>query len=146
MIPTRSSTARDIARELIDQEVAGADEPAAVGAALQRVWTRMAENLRRAVGDDGYNALLARALTRTQTEHPVLLDIRRVGKSDIYLDGVAESVTTRGAAPVRAAIEAILAAIADVLTGLIGADMVLNLLTDRRSQDAVISQRQGQGQ
>ena len=138
MTGTRSSTPREIARELVAQEIAGADEPAAVGAALQRVCTRVADNLRRAVGDDGYNALMARALMRTQADHPVLLDIRRVGKSDIYLDGVVQSVNTRGAAPVRAAIEAIIAAIADVLAGLIGADMVLNLLTDRRSQDRAV--------
>ena|ERR1700733_13523896 len=131
MTDTRSS-ARAIARDLVAHELNGADGPASAGAALQRLCSRVAENLRRSVGDDGYNALVARALARTQAEHPALVDIRRLGKTDIYLDGVAASIDAHGVPAVRAAIEAILAAIADVLTGLIGADMVFNLLTDDR--------------
>jgi hypothetical protein len=128
MTGMQPSTAREIARQLLAREAAGADEPAAIAAAMQRVCTRTSENLRRSVGDDGYNALLARALARAQTEHPVVTAIRRVGDADISLDGVITSVDAHGLPAVTAAVESLLAAVVDVLSGLIGADMVMNLL------------------
>ena len=128
MTNARSSTAGEIARRLVMHETAGTDETAATAAAMQRLCTRISENLRRSVGDDGYNALLARALMRTQPEHPALLDIRRLGDSDIFLDGVVASVDLHGLPAVTAALESLLATLVEVLSGLIGADLVMNLL------------------
>jgi hypothetical protein len=122
------SAARDMARQLLDRATKGTDQPDAVGAAIQRLCTRVSDNLRQSVGDDGYNALVARVLRRTEPEHPVLTDIRRVGDSSIYLDRVSAGVESHGVAEVQAAIESLLATLIDVLAGLIGADMVLNLL------------------
>jgi hypothetical protein len=128
MTNARSSTAGELARRLLAREIAGNGERAAIAAAMQRLCTRVSENLRRSVGDDGYNALLARALMRTQPEHPALLDIRRLGENDIFLDGVVASVEIHGVPAVTAALESLLATLVDVLSGLIGADMVTNLL------------------
>jgi hypothetical protein len=122
------SAARDMARRLLAQETKGADQPDAVVAGIQQLCTRVSDNLRQSVGDDGYNALLARVLRRTEPEHPVLTDIRRVADSGIYLDRVSAGVESHGVAAVQAAIESLLATLIDVLAGLIGADMVLNLL------------------
>jgi hypothetical protein len=128
MTPPESSSARDIARQLLAQSVAESDQPKDVAAAMQRVCTRASANLRRSVGDDGYNALLARSLRRTEGEHPILADIRRTSETGIHLDGVVASTETHGLPAVTAALEALLAALVDILSGLIGADMVLNLL------------------
>lgn len=122
------STTRDMARQLLARETGGADRPEAVAAAIQRLCTRVSVNLRQSVGEDGYNALVARALRRTEPEHPVLTDIRRVADAGIYLDRVSAGVESHGVPAVRAAIESLLATLIDVLAGLIGADMVLNLL------------------
>ena len=122
------STSRDMARQLLARETGGADQPDTVAAAIQRLCTRLSDNLRQAVGDDGYNALVARVLRRTEPEHPVLTEIRRVADSSIYLDRVSAGVESHGVAAVQTAIESLLATLIDVLAGLIGADMVLNLL------------------
>lgn len=128
MTSLQSSTAREMARQLLARRPAGGDDPTAIAAALQGVFTRVSENLRRAVGDDGYNALLARALTRAQAEHPALNGIRRVGDADVHLDGLVARVDTYGLPAVTAAVESLLAALVDILSGLVGADMVMNLL------------------
>lgn len=128
MTRTVSPVAREMARRLLAREAADGDDPEAVVAALQRVCTRMAENLRESVGDDGFNALLARVLAATVPDHPPLREMCRPGDPTIRLDGVAARVDSYGAAATAAAIEAMFATLVDVLSSLIGPDMALNLL------------------
>jgi hypothetical protein len=123
-----SSPAHDMARQLLAQAISGATQPTDVGAAMQRVCTRVSENLRRTVGDDGYDALIARALRRTEAAHPAVTDIRRVDDGTIHLDGVLASIGIHGLVAVTAALEAVFEALIDILSGLVGADMVLSLL------------------
>jgi hypothetical protein len=99
-----------------------------VGAALQRTCLRVSENLRDSMGEDGCNALLARALARTEADHPALKNIRRINEGSIHLDGVVTSVEVHGVAAVTAAIEALLAALVEILGRLIGEDMVIRLI------------------
>ncbi|MBA2706450.1 MAG: hypothetical protein H0U59_01415 [Gemmatimonadaceae bacterium] len=128
MTAPHSANARDIARRLLTEEFAGSDDPTAIGVAMQRVYTRVSGNLRRSVGEDGYNALISRALAQVQPDHPVLSDLRRANDGGIHLDSVAETVGAHGAPAVSAALESLLATLVDVLSGLIGADMVINLV------------------
>ena len=99
-----------------------------VAAALQRTLARVRANLCDSVGDDGCSALLARALARTESDHPALTDIRKLNNGIVHLDGVVESVEAHGVAPVTAAIEALFATLVDVLGRLIGEDMAMKLL------------------
>jgi hypothetical protein len=129
MMPTDPSpTARTLVRQLLAREIAGAEQPDAVGAAIQRLCTRVSENLRSSLGDDGRNALLERAFARTRPQHPALTEIGRFEKTGASFDGVAASVDAHGVPVVTAAVESLLAALAHILGGLIGADMVMNLL------------------
>jgi hypothetical protein len=118
--------ARELARELLERETAGATEVTRFGSALQRACTRVSENLRRSVGEDGYSALFARAVARTECDQPVLTDIR-ADAAGVHLD-VVTAVQRHGAATVRAAVESLLAALVDILSDLIGADMARSLL------------------
>jgi hypothetical protein len=99
-----------------------------IAAALQHALVRVCANLRDSVGDDGRDALLARALARTESDYPALKDIRRVNNGAIHLDGVVASAEAHGVAAVTAAIEALLAALLEVLGRLIGEDMAVKLL------------------
>jgi hypothetical protein len=119
--------ARELARELLERETAGATEVARFGAAMQRTCTRVSENLRRSVGEDGYSALFARAVARTEYDQRVLSDIRRTDAGGVHLD-VVTAMQRHGAATVGAAVESLLASLVDILSDLIGADMARNLL------------------
>jgi hypothetical protein len=123
-----SPAAQEMARRLLARETSAALEPAMVAAALQRVCERVSANLRDAIGDDGRDALLTRALARTESDHPALKDFRKLNHGAIQLDGVVASVEAHGVVPVTAAIEAMLAALLDVLARLIGEDMAMRLL------------------
>jgi hypothetical protein len=122
-----SAESRQIARHVLERETAGAIEESAVGAAMQRAYGQVSESLTRSVGEEGYTALLARALSRSQPEHPLLKHLCQVDGRRIHLD-VRAVVGGHGAQAVGEALEALLAAIVDILGGLIGADMVRNLL------------------
>jgi len=71
---------------------------------------------------------LTRAMTRVQPEQPVWKHIRRADAGRIRLD-VAAGVRGHGAQVVDQALESLFVAIVDILSDLIGADMVRNLLT-----------------
>ena len=125
-----SPTSLQIARRVLEREPAAGSkgDPKSVGAALQRTCLRVSENLRDAMGEDGSNALLARALARTESEHPALKSAYRRHQGGVHLDGVVASVEAHGVAAVTAALEALLAALVDILGRLIGEDMALRLI------------------
>lgn len=114
---------------MTDHHVAFAPEGQAnVGQTLQRTCTRVSDNLRDALGIAGCDALLSRALSRTQQRHPVLKDVHRADSGGIHLDGVVASIDVHGAAAVTAAIEALLTALTDILSRLIGEEMAIQLM------------------
>jgi hypothetical protein len=69
-----------------------------------------------------------RAFARTRPQHPVLNEIGRTGETGVSLDGVVDGVNAHGVRAVSEAVESLLATLADILGGLIGADMAMNLL------------------
>jgi hypothetical protein len=142
MTSIRSPMALEFARQVLARDTANLEQPAAVATAMQRTIDRLSNNLRRSVGDDGYNALLARVLRATEPDHAVLLDIRRATDSDIRLDGIVTSVERHGVQVVSAAIEAALATLADVLAGLVGADMVPSLLDHNGSSSQPTNEKE----
>jgi hypothetical protein len=124
-----SQAAREMARRLVAQNVGDLPDSAGAGAAFQRLCTALSDSLRRSMGDDGCAALFERALTAAEMEHAVMRDVRGIGKADsTSLAGVRESVDAYGIAAVTAGIEYMLAFVIDLLSSLIGPDMVLNLL------------------
>ena len=128
LLPTSISV--QLARRMITRETSlmGDDESRNVALALQRTCRQVSDTLRDSLGDDGYNALLVRALARTEAHHPVLTLVRRLDDAGIHLDGVVVAVEAKGPAEVKAAIEALLGALMDVLGRLIGEDMAIRLL------------------
>jgi hypothetical protein len=132
---SHAPTALLIARRLLAKEAAPGKEgdAAMVGANLQRACLRVTESLRDAMGEDGYTALLARALARTEDDHPALKNIRRLSSRGIRLDNVVAGIETHGVGPVTAAIEAMLAALIEVLGRLIGEDMALRIIDQETS-------------
>lgn len=79
------------------------------------------------MGDAGCAALLARAFARTEGAHPPLKDLRRPGDDGVRLDGIAASADVHGIEDVTAAIEALITAVIELLTRLIGEDMTIQL-------------------
>jgi hypothetical protein len=121
---------REMASRLLAREAPAIEsgEPEIVGAALQRACRRAIDTLRDSMGEEGCDALLARAFARAEPAHPALKDIRPVNGVGLRLDGIVATSTTRGPAEVNAAVEALLAALVDVLARLIGEEMAIQLM------------------
>ena len=97
--------------------------------ALQQSCTRTTDALWRSMGEAGSSALLARAFARAEEQHPTLKTLQRRDGDSIRIDGVAASVDAHGLEEVAAAIEALLTAVIDILTRLIGEDMATRLIS-----------------
>jgi len=126
---TPSLTALETARVVLARDApANRGDSALAAAALQQSCSRVFENLRDAMGDDGCTALLSRALSRSQADHPALEAVRRDHDGVIYLDGVMTAVEAHGIVAVTVATEALFAALVEVLGRLIGEDMAMRLI------------------
>jgi hypothetical protein len=121
-----------MARRLLDRETNGELNADAAGAAMQRAAGRVFEDLASAVGPDGVAALVARAVATMQNEHPAIASMRRTDGAAAHLD-VAAAIEAHGPEAARAGVEAVLAALIDILSALIGADMTRHLLHDNDS-------------
>ena len=130
----RSLTSSDVARRILARDAlapghgTGSATPETAILALQRPWMRVTDALRSSMGDAGYAALLARALARTEAAHPVLKDLHGRGDEGIRPDALAASADAHGIESVTAAIEALIGALVEILTRLIGDEMTMRLL------------------
>lgn len=132
----RVASSLQIARRLLarDARPGGASDPATIAAGLKSATARLAETLRDVLGDDGSNALFARAIVRTQPQHPLLKDIRELDEGSVQVDDVVDAIKAHGAAVVIAALEAFLGALIDILVRLIGEDMAMRLIDSNAPQ------------
>ena len=124
----------EVARRILTRDAlapghgTGSVTPETANLALQRSCIRVTDALRTSMGDAGCAALFARALARTEGAHPVLKDLHGPADEGIRLDGIAASAEAHGIEDVTAAIEALIGALVDILTRLVGGDMAIRLL------------------
>ena len=124
-----SVSSLEIARRLLSREAPSSNggDAHAAGVALERACARVSERLRDSMGEEGHNALLARALAHTEGSHPALKGIRR-SDNGMHLDGIVASVEIHGVPAVTRSIEALFAAVFDILGRLIGEDMAVRII------------------
>ena len=96
----------------------------------------MVDALQRSMGAAGCAELVARAFARSEETNPILKVLREAGGDCTRLDDIASSVATHGREAVTAAITALLTAVIDILTRLIGEEMATQLVTGDDVQPA----------
>ena len=116
-----------MARQMLDRDAAGATEVERLGVALERTFTRVSGNIRRSVGEDGYAALLARAVVTTESDESVLIVIPRSDAMGVDLD-IATAVEAHGVQCRRRVAGISARGLVDILSDLIGEDMARTLL------------------
>lgn len=127
---TKRTSSAQIARRLLANDTTpGTTDAEVVAVGLRKTCARVSGTLRNSLGVDGCNALLVRALTRTEAAHPLIRELRRNSDGGVSFDVLVTSVDVHGVGPVTAAIEALLAALVDILIRLIGEDMTVRLTT-----------------
>ena len=113
---------------MLGRDLDAADDPDGLEAAVAQACERVLEDLSRWVGIDGAAALLGRALTHAQADHPALRRVRFAYGSSGCLEGIADSVAAHGARAVADGVAAILIALIELLGRLIGDDMAMQLI------------------
>jgi hypothetical protein len=97
-------------------------------AAADDVCRQLAHQLTRWFGPFGHHALLSRALTQARSEQPALDNVRIRSAAEPSLEGLEESMERYGTDATTDGIVAILMALIDLLSRLIGEDMALKLI------------------
>jgi hypothetical protein len=122
---TSSATATDAARSLWARIAGDTTAPEEVAAAAERVSLQLRVGLRRWIGAEGYRTLLDRALGQVRTKHPVLDSLSfLVGDEPV----TAEAVRAHGPNEVAAGMVALVAALIELLGGIIGEEMAVRLV------------------
>jgi hypothetical protein len=128
MLSRDQTPARQIAHHLIDShrsEPAEGDSAARTAAAA---CDHLYRELSRWVGRDGCHALFTRALAEGRTEYPALGQIQLRSRSELYIDGVAETIMAHGDPATAEALESMLVRLVELLGRLIGDDMAVKLI------------------
>jgi hypothetical protein len=120
-----SSSPLDAARGLWARAVGNAHTPAELAAAIDQMCAQLHLGLRRWIGAEGFRALLARALSEVQAEHPVLRGLACVGEGG---SKTADAVRLQGPAAMGAAMVAVVGALIELLGRIIGGEMALRLV------------------
>ncbi|MDB4892946.1 MAG: hypothetical protein JWL61_4801 [Gemmatimonadetes bacterium] len=89
---------------------------------------RACRDLSRSLGVAGFTALLTRALSQAELDHPLLKGIHLGHGSEPVLNGLDDLVAQHGGSKVDAGLESMLATMFGLLGRLIGEDMVPRLL------------------
>jgi hypothetical protein len=120
--------ARAAACAFLARYAAPSEDPVYAAGALYRAYTIVSTNLRSAVGDDGTDALLGRAMARAVEQHPTVGELRRTATANIDAAQLAAAVATHGEPAVRAAIEDLLGTVIELLTRLVGEGLAMRLI------------------
>ncbi len=122
----KSPSSLELANAILATDASEADA-ASAAMAMQQACTRVTDNLRQAIGNDGCNALLIRVMRTTAASHPLLGEVWCTGGEPRF-HGVRWGVESHGLAAVTTALETGLAALIDLIARLVGSDMVPRLL------------------
>jgi hypothetical protein len=133
-----SAAVTDAARRLWARVADATSAPEEVAVAAERICTELRTGLGRWIGAEGYRALLDRALGLARAKHPALDGLSCLGGDEPL---TAAAVRAHGAAEVAAGMEALVAALIELLGRIIGEDMAVRLVeqTGRPSPRGIVS-------
>jgi hypothetical protein len=115
-------------QELAADQLSPGDDAARGAAATADACETICRTLTRVLGSTGSRALLTRALTQAQAEHPALRNVAIRSGRAVALQGIASASATNGEPAVTAGLEALMGALLALLGRLIGKDMVARLV------------------
>jgi hypothetical protein len=121
----KSTAATDAALRLWARAAGDAKAPEEVAEATERVCTQLRADLGRWIGDEGYCALLNRALGLVRVEHHALGGLACLGGDE---PATAAAVQANSAGEVAAGLVALMAVLIDLLGRIIGEQMAVRLV------------------
>ena len=122
----RSAAATELARRLWERAAGDSSAPEDVAVAATRMCTGLRAGLTRWVGAMAYRALIDQALLLARATHPALGSLSCHGE-----DGAVTTAAVRahGAAEVATAMVALVAALVDLLSRIVGEEMAVELVS-----------------
>lgn len=130
---TKPAPAVEAARRLWSRDGLDANAPEDVSAAADRICRSLRTGLGRWIGDDGYRALLRRAIEQERAKHPVVTELP-------WHDGTPgqsrAAAGAHGAPAVRDGVLAVTASLIGFLSRVVGENMAVQLVEQTSSRQA----------
>ena len=124
-VTPKPAAAADVAHRLWARFARESHTPGEAAAAAEDVHAQLRAGLGRWVGAEGYRALLTRALTLAEEGHPVVGGLSFLGGDESAIDPAGRE---HGPADVAAGMEALIAALIEVLGRIVGQEMAVRLV------------------
>lgn len=117
-----------IARIVVAKVTAGTENAHELAAAIERALSPVCQTTSSLIGNEGFKALIARALYLSTREHPLLSTLEIRADSQLTIKHTEVAVRSQGALAVTAAATALLGNIVTLLFNFIGEDLTMRLL------------------
>ena len=127
--PSNDDVSKTLARQLIEKELTATSGNGA--AAASQLVERVYIGLARSFGPYGALALVTRAITREQNDHPVLANVIVNAGVPPHVTGLMTARTTEESVAITEAAIAVLDSLHESLIRLIGDDLAATLLAQR---------------
>ncbi len=122
---------RDVARRILVQELGDRRAPAEVAAAIEVVFASLYGLMRNLIGQNGFQALISRAVYLSSKEFPWIDTIELRAESTLTLRHLDAVVEAEGVERARDGAAALMGTVIGLLFSFLGTDLTLRLL--RRS-------------
>jgi len=119
---------RDLAQQLLDHERGQRDTPVELVPAMDGAFQRLHEHMLNLIGQEGFQALLARAAHLTRAEAGWIESITIQTGPVLTLNGLAERIESEGAAEVIDGLVLLLANLIGLLCTFIGEPLTMLLI------------------
>ena len=127
--PSNDDVSKTLARQLIEKELTATSGNGA--AAASQLMERVYIGLARSFGPYGALALVTRAITREQNDHPVLANVIVTAGESPHVTGLMTARTAEESVAITEAAIAVLESLHKSLIRLIGDDLAATLLAQR---------------
>ncbi len=114
---------QDLALFLLLHEVEGAESPAKLAEALEKVCQKLSKQIAPLFGAGGFHAVIARAVYLAKEDFPFLEGVKVELQPGICLAGLGEVIIGQDAARVPPALAAVLVCFMDLMCSLIGKEL-----------------------
>ena len=135
-MPSTHESARALARRLIELEESRPRSHPSVESAPLEVCYRLHLILCTSVGTVGCNTLVARALRAAEARYPALEEMSVGVGTRPYFERVPEAIETYDTKTVAAAVEGFVEALLELLTRLVGDDVVAAMVQQTAAADS----------
>ena len=127
-VPTSAPSAHQLAQRLVARAARTSNAPSGTASTVFEACLTTYRALSRSIGAEGATALLSRAISMAEKQHPLLRELSFDREDDEGLVGLRAAIEKHGSSALSAGLEALLELLLSLLERFVGIDVVVRLV------------------